>query len=101
MYSDDFDSVTNNLRDSANGTFVNLDDFSHLTGGEADASTAARQPSASEPDLTTTAAPATQSSAPAAPVTQSPPPEAPMSIAEPTAEPGRDLGVHVTERQPK
>ena len=31
MYSDDFDSVTNNLRDSANGTFVTLDDFSHLT----------------------------------------------------------------------
>ena len=34
MYSDDFDSVTNNLRDSANGTFVTFDDFSHLTGYE-------------------------------------------------------------------
>ena len=33
MYSDDFDSVTNNLRDSANGTFVTLDDVSHLTFG--------------------------------------------------------------------
>ena len=28
----DDDSVTNNLRDSANGTFVTLDDFSPLTG---------------------------------------------------------------------
>ena len=27
----DFDSVTNNLRDFANGTFVTLDDFSHFT----------------------------------------------------------------------
>ena len=27
----DYDSVTNNLRDSANGTFVTLDDFSLLT----------------------------------------------------------------------
>ena len=26
MYSDNFDSVTNNLRDSANGTFVTSDD---------------------------------------------------------------------------
>ena len=26
MYSNDFDSVTNNLRDSANGTFVTFDD---------------------------------------------------------------------------
>ena len=34
MYSDDFDSVTNNLRDSADGTFVTLEDFSHLTGYE-------------------------------------------------------------------
>ena len=31
MYSNDLDSVTNNLRDSANGTFVTFDDFSHLT----------------------------------------------------------------------
>ena len=30
----DLDSVTNNLRDSANGTFVTLDDFSPLTGYE-------------------------------------------------------------------
>ena len=34
MYSDDFDSVTNNLRDSANGTFVTLDDTFPLTGYE-------------------------------------------------------------------
>ena len=27
----DYDSVTNNLRDSANGTFVTLDDFSPRT----------------------------------------------------------------------
>ena len=27
----DYDSVTNNLRDSANGTFVTLDNFSPLT----------------------------------------------------------------------
>ena len=31
MYDTDFDSVTNNLRDSANGTFVTLDDLSQLT----------------------------------------------------------------------
>ena len=31
MYDSDYDSVTNNLRDSANGTFVTLDDFSPLT----------------------------------------------------------------------
>ena len=31
MYDSDLDSVTNNLRDSANGTFVTLDDFSQLT----------------------------------------------------------------------
>ena len=30
----DYDSATNNLRDSANGTFVTLDDFSPLTGYE-------------------------------------------------------------------
>ena len=30
----DYDSVTNNLRDSANGTFVTLDDFPQLTPGE-------------------------------------------------------------------
>ena len=30
----DDDSVTNNLRDSANGTFVSLDDFSPLTLNE-------------------------------------------------------------------
>ena len=30
----DDDSVTNNLRDSANGTFVTLDDSSHLTDSE-------------------------------------------------------------------
>ena len=34
MRSDDFDSVTNNLRDFAKGTFVNLDDSSHFTGYE-------------------------------------------------------------------
>ena len=34
MYDSDYDSVTNNLRDSANGTFVTLDDFSHFTGYE-------------------------------------------------------------------
>ena len=34
LYSNDFDSVTNNLRDSANGTSVTFDDFSHLTGYE-------------------------------------------------------------------
>ena len=34
MYDSDFDSVTNNLRNSANGTFVTLDDFSHVTGYE-------------------------------------------------------------------
>ena len=33
----DYDSVTNNLRDSANGTFVTLDDFSPLTGYEPNA----------------------------------------------------------------
>ena len=33
----DDDSVTNNLRDSANGTFVTLDDFSPLTGYEPNA----------------------------------------------------------------
>ena len=33
----DHDSVTNNLRDSANGTFVSLDDFSPLTGYEPNA----------------------------------------------------------------
>ena len=33
----DDDSVTNNLRDSANGTFVSLDDFSPLTGYEPNA----------------------------------------------------------------
>ena len=27
----DYDSMTNNLRDSANGTFVTLDDSSHFT----------------------------------------------------------------------
>ena len=32
MYDSDYDSVTNNLRDFANGTFVTLDDFSQLTG---------------------------------------------------------------------
>ena len=31
MYDSDYDSVTNNLRDSVNGTFVTLDDFSHFT----------------------------------------------------------------------
>ena len=34
MYSDNFDSVTNNLRDSANGTFVTSDDTFRLTGYE-------------------------------------------------------------------
>ena len=34
MYDSDNDSVTNNLRDSANGTIVTLDDFSHFTGFE-------------------------------------------------------------------
>ena len=33
----DDDSVTNNLRDSANGTFVTLDDSSQLTGSEPNA----------------------------------------------------------------
>ena len=37
MYSDNFDSVTNNLRDSANGTFVTLDDSSHFTSYEPNA----------------------------------------------------------------
>ena len=32
-----YDSVTNNLRDSANGTFVTLDDLSQLTGYEPNA----------------------------------------------------------------
>ena len=49
-----------------------------VDAGEADASTAARQPSAKEPEMTTTAAPATQSSALAAPATQSSAPDAPM-----------------------
>ena len=31
MYSDNFDSVTNNLRNSANGTFVTSDDIFPLT----------------------------------------------------------------------
>ena len=31
MYSNDFDSVTNNLRNSANGTFVTFDDFLQST----------------------------------------------------------------------
>ena len=34
MYSNDFDSVTNNLRDSANGTFVTFDDVFRNTGYE-------------------------------------------------------------------
>ena len=34
MYSNDFNSVTNNLRNSANVTFVTFDDFSPLTGYE-------------------------------------------------------------------
>ena len=34
MYSDNFDSVTNNLRNSANGTFVTSDDTIPLTGYE-------------------------------------------------------------------
>ena len=34
MYSDNFDSVTNNLRNSANGTFVTSDDTFPLTGYE-------------------------------------------------------------------
>ena len=33
----DDESVTNNLRDSENGTFVTLDDSSHLTGDEPNA----------------------------------------------------------------
>ena len=33
----DYDSVTNNLRDSANGTFVTLDDYIPLTGYEPNA----------------------------------------------------------------
>ena len=37
MYDSDYDSVTNNLRDSANGTFVTLDDLSPLTGYEPNA----------------------------------------------------------------
>ena len=35
----DDDSVTNNLRDSANGTFVTLDDFSPLTDQKASVQT--------------------------------------------------------------
>ena len=34
MYSNNFDSVTNNLRNSVNGTFVTFDDFSPNTGYE-------------------------------------------------------------------
>ena len=34
MYSDNFDSMTNNLRNSANGTFVTSDDTFPLTGYE-------------------------------------------------------------------
>ena len=34
MYSDNFDSMTNNLRNSANGTFVTSDDSFPLTGYE-------------------------------------------------------------------
>ena len=34
MYSDNFDSVTNNLRDSANGSLVTSDDTFPLTGYE-------------------------------------------------------------------
>ena len=34
MYSDDFDSVTNNLRDSSKGSFVTYDDTFPLTGYE-------------------------------------------------------------------
>ena len=37
MYSDDFDSVTNNLRNSAKGTFVTSDDTFPLTGYEPNA----------------------------------------------------------------
>ena len=37
MYDSDYDSVTNDLRDIANGTFVTLDDFSQLTGYEPNA----------------------------------------------------------------
>ena len=44
-----------------------------------------------EPKMTTIAAPTTQTSAP----------DAPMDIAKPTAEPRRDLDVHMAERHPK
>ena len=54
-----------------------------------DASTSARPLPASAPETTT------------APATHSPPPDAPMNIAEPAAEQGRDLAVHMAERQPK
>ena len=37
MYDSDYDSVTNNLRDSANGTLVTFDDFSPNTGYEPNA----------------------------------------------------------------
>ena len=46
---------------------------------------------ASAPETTTAAAPATQGS----------PPDAPMDIAESAAKEGRDLDVHMSERQPK
>ena len=37
MYDSDYDSVTNYLRDSANGTLVTFDDFSPNTGYEPNA----------------------------------------------------------------
>ena len=68
----------------------------------ADASTATRPPLVREPETTTTTATeVTHSSVPTVPVTQSPSTDAPMETSETTTEPGRDLDVRMTERQPK
>ena len=50
---------------------------------------------------TTTATQVTQISVLTEPATQSPSPDAPMEISEATTEPGRDLDVRTSERQPK
>ena len=42
-----------------------------------------------------------ESSVPVVPATQSPSLDAPMDSSETTTEPGRDLDVRITERQPK
>ena len=58
---------------------------------DANASTDTRPSAVREPEMTTTATPATQSSVLAVPATQSSPLDTPMDTAETTSEPARDL----------